>query len=62
MTSLPSHTIVPTATGFGLLRTVPLAGLERGVLVTFTIMAETTDSVLPVNWRVVRKQYDRRHV
>jgi anthranilate phosphoribosyltransferase len=59
MTSLPSHTIVPTATAFGLFRTGPLADLERGVLVTGSIMAETADSVFAANWRVSRIHYDR---
>lgn len=59
MTSLPSHTIVPTATAFGLFRTGPLADLERGVLVTSSIMAETTDSVFAGHWRVFRIHYDR---
>ncbi len=59
MTSLPSHTIVPTATAFGLFRTGPLADLERGVLVTSSIMAETTDSVFAAHWRVSRIHYDR---
>jgi len=59
MTSLPSHTIVPTATAFGLFRTGPLADLERGVLVTSSIMAETPDSVFAGDWRVSRIHYDR---
>lgn len=59
MTSLPSHTIVPTATAFGLLRAGPLADLEREVLVTSSIMTETTDSVFAGDWRVSRIHYDR---
>jgi hypothetical protein len=41
MTSLDSHTIVPTATVFGRLITGAPVGLEREVLVTVPIMADS---------------------
>lgn len=40
MTSLPSQTIVPTATGLGRFTTGAVAVGEREVLVTQTIMAD----------------------